>query len=293
MLGAAAGSGAVVAAELSDNGFRSGAEAQSELDLPFLAAAPEISAASRKLLSSASERALEPPRLWDFVVRRPASGYAEAMRNVRGTLLSFREDRLPRSICVTSAVPGEGKTLTAVSLARIMAMSGDRVLLMDCDLRRTSLSRLRRSASRSREGCDLFGVLTGESEPQQALIEDAVPGLTLLGLDQPMFTARDVFSGPAARKMLEELKESYDFVVIDGPPVLAMADSWALASICDATLLVVRHAKTPRTAVRAAVERLRQCGARLHGVVINRLVRHGLSANDPTRYYLLDDARDG
>jgi capsular exopolysaccharide synthesis family protein len=294
LFGAAASVGAVAAAELRDNGFRSGAEAQSALDLPFLAAAPEISSANRKLLPGAPERALEDAHgLWDFVVRRPASAYAEAMRSVRGTLLSFREDhRPPRTICVTSAVPGEGKTLTAVSLARIMAMSGDRVLLVDCDLRRTSLSRLRRTAPGGREGADLFGVLSGETEPQEAIIEDAVPGLTLLGVDQPTFTSRDVFSGPAARKMLERLKASYDFVIIDAPPVLAVADAWALASICDSTLLVVRHAKTPRAVVGAAVERLRQCGARLHGVVINRLVRHGLNANDPTRYYLVDDARD-
>lgn len=262
MLGSAAGAGAVVAAEAHERGFRSAEEIEDVLDLPFLAGVPEL-----------------PPRIpsgrlaspWDYVLERPVSSFAESIRNIRATLLNDGGEPGGRTVCVTSALSGEGKSAIAVALARVMAMSGDRVLLIDCDLRRSGLAKLR--PDKGQPG--LMDVLEGAADTGAALSRDAVDGLAFLGQNGPVFTAKDVFSGPAAREMLQRLEREYDFVILDAPPVLAVTDAWSISSICRATLLVVRHAKTPRAAVRSAVERLRMRGARLHGVVLNRRVRGG------------------
>jgi capsular exopolysaccharide synthesis family protein len=182
-------------------------------------------------------------------------------------------------VCVTSALAGEGKSVIALALARVMAMSGDRVLLIDCDLRRTGLAHLRPDQAKP----GLMDVLDGAADARSALSEDVVDGLTFMGQDSPVFTPRDIFSGPAAKQMLRQLREEYDFVILDAPPVLAVTDAWSISSLCDATLLVVRRARTPRQAVRSAVDRLRRRGARLHGVVLNRRLQG--AASEDAGYY--------
>jgi capsular exopolysaccharide synthesis family protein len=213
------------------------------------------------------------------VLDRPASSFAESIRNIRASLLDETSDAGPRTVCVTSAVAGEGKSVIAVALARVMAMSGDRVLLIDCDLRRTGLAHLRPDQTRP----GLMDVLDGVADAGAALNEDVVDGLTFLGQDSPVFTARDIFSGPAAKEMLRRVRGEYDFVILDAPPVLAVTDAWTISSLCDATLLVVRQARTPPRAVRSAMDRLLRRGARLHGVVLNRRP-HG-SAAEAAGYY--------
>jgi Mrp family chromosome partitioning ATPase len=127
----------------------------------------------------------------------------------------------------------------------------------------------------------LIEVLDGGTDPQAAVVQDSVPGLTFLGLDAPVFTSRDMFSGRAAQELMTRLKAEYDFIIMDTPPVLAVTDAWTVSSICDATLLVVRHLKTPRAAARAAVDRLGRRGAKLHGVVLNRRPHNrGLAGGD-------------
>jgi capsular exopolysaccharide synthesis family protein len=202
-------------------------------------------------------------------VAKPASAFAEAIRNIRATLMADGGGK-PTTICVTSSLTCDGKSVTAVALARVMAMSGDRVLLIDCDLRRSGLAALRREGSGRAPATGVVEVLEGQSDLRKAILQDVVPGLTLLASGRPAFSPRDIFSGRRAQEVLSRLKTEYDFVILDAPPVLAVTDAWTIASLCDATLLVARYAKTPRAAVRAAVDRLRLRGARLHGVVLNR-----------------------
>jgi Mrp family chromosome partitioning ATPase len=266
VLGLAAGAVAAAARELGENGFRSGEEAAAELQAPLLAAVPELPEAR----SLPVWRRPQEGACWDYVVQKPVSSFAEAIRNVRAALLGAGDEPGPKAICVTSAVMGEGKSAIAVALARVMAMSGDRVLLVDCDLRRSGLAKLRRQAVESKAPTDLMEVLDGGLDPYSAIVPDTVPGLSLLGLDTPVFTARDLFSGEGARELLARLRRDYDFIVLDAPPVLAVTDAWTIASICDATLMVVRHGRTARAAVRAAAARLRLRGSTPGGGIINR-----------------------
>jgi capsular exopolysaccharide synthesis family protein len=266
IVGMVAGAVAAAGRELGEDGFRTGEEAASELRAPLLAAVPELPDARRPLLwSKRNERVC-----WDHVLNKPVSSFAEAIRNVRAALLGHAEGPGPKAICVTSAVMGEGKSAIAVALARVMAMSGDRVLLVDCDLRRGGLAKLRGDTAEQRAPTGLMEVLHGKVDAQSAIVPDVVPGLSLLCLDSPVFTARDLFSGQAARELLDHLRSDYDFIILDAPPVLAVTDAWTIASICDATLMVVRHGKTARAAVRAAAARLSLRGSSPGGVILNR-----------------------
>jgi capsular exopolysaccharide synthesis family protein len=284
-IGSAAGAGAVAAAEARERGFRSAEDVEGALNLPLLAAVPELSTKRAKLSKRrnpalpSSQKRLPVASPWNYVLERPASSFAESIRNIRASLLDETSDGGPRTICVTSAMAGEGKSVIAVALARVMAMSGDRVLLIDCDLRRTGLAHLRPDQARP----GLMDVLDGAADAGAALNDDVVEGLTFLGQDSPVFTARDIFSGPAAKEMLRRVRGEYDFVILDAPPVLAVTDAWTISSLCDATLLVVRQARTPPRAVRSAMDRLQRRGARLHGVVLNR--RPQGSAAEHAGYY--------
>jgi capsular exopolysaccharide synthesis family protein len=269
VLGSALGAGGVLGAEFLANGFRSADEIEAELQIPFLAAVPEVGSREQRRISQRLGTSSTAP--WDYVVAKPASSFAESIRNIRATLIAGSDGAKPKAICVTSALMGEGKSVIAVALARVMAMSGDRVLLIDCDLRRSGLAAMRRDTEPSaRPSTGLVEVLDGQTDPHAAIVKDTVPGLTFLGLDGPVFTPRDMFSGQAARQMIARLKSEYDFIIMDTPPVMAVTDAWTVASTCDATLLVIRNLKTPRAAARAAVDRLRRRGAKLHGVVLNR-----------------------
>jgi capsular exopolysaccharide synthesis family protein len=251
-------------AERRETGFRSADEVERELRLPYLASLPELTDPRGQRRAGHGRLVL-----WDYVVAKPASAFAESIRNIRATLMAGGESR-PRTICVTSPLTCDGKSVTAVALARVMAMSGDRVLLVDCDLRRSGLAALRGERSGRAPSTGVMEVLEGETDPRKAIVQDVVPGLTFLGSDGPVFSPRDIFSGPRTQEVLNRLKSEYDFVILDAPPVLAVTDAWTISSLCDATLLVARYAKTPREAVHAAADRLRLRGARLHGVVLNR-----------------------
>jgi capsular exopolysaccharide synthesis family protein len=267
MMGMVAGAIAASARELAQNGFRSGEDAAAELRAPLLAAVPELPKRhSRRRLWRRRDHAL----CWDYVVDKPVSSFAEAIRNVRAALLGAGDASGPKAICITSALMGEGKSAIAVALARVMAMSGDRVLLVDCDLRRSGLAKLRRKAAEASDATGLVEVLHGDVDPYGAIVPDVVPGLSLLGLERPVFTTRDLFSSKEVRDLLDRLRRDYDFIVLDAPPVLAVTDAWTISSLCDATLMVVRHGKTARAAVRAAAARLHLRGSSPGGVIINR-----------------------
>src|SRR6185312_16876911 len=98
---------------------------------------------------------------WDYVLNKPVSSFAESIRNIRAALLGAPGAGGPRAVCVTSALMGEGKSAIAVALARVMAMSGDRVLLVDCDLRRSGLSKLRKGEPHPDSPTGLMEVLDG------------------------------------------------------------------------------------------------------------------------------------
>jgi capsular exopolysaccharide synthesis family protein len=190
----------------------------------------------------------------------------EAYRVLRTNLLfSRRGGGFPRSVVVTSAAPGEGKTVTATNLAIILAREGMRVLLVDCDLRRARLHRLLGVPRQP----GLAQLLRSSSMPPGAICATAVPGLFVLPGGAPDASSGELLASSVMRKLLGTLTSQFDIVVIDSPPVLSLADASILGALADAVLLVVRAGQTDRGAAQEAAVQLAGVGSVILGTVLN------------------------
>lgn len=188
---------------------------------------------------------------------------AEAYRVLRTNLL-FSEGKL-KTLVVTSAAPGEGKTITAVNLAAAIARQGLRVLLMECDLRRPSLSRY----FEGQNGIDLTNVILEDRAWREAIHPSGVPGLDLLLASRAIPRAGEYLAGADMKELIDEISHEYDMVILDTSPLLVAADATVLGAIVDGVLLVVRTARTDREALQQAVHQLSLVGAHVVGTVLN------------------------
>ena len=209
---------------------------------------------------------------------------AEAYRTLRTNLMFSSSLRRLRTLAVTSAAPGEGKTTTAGNLAVSLAQKGERVLLMDCDLRRPRIHEL---FGMSREP-GLSSLLVESESIEETIRHSAIPGLDILTSGPIPFNPAELLASDHMRKLMEQLVESYDVVIIDAAPVLVAADASILARNTDGVLLVVSVGTTDRDAARAAVDQLRSVGANTIGAVLNdmnaKLPKHGMYAYTYSSY---------
>jgi capsular exopolysaccharide synthesis family protein len=199
---------------------------------------------------------------------RPQSAFAESYRALRTSLLLSTAGCPPKSIVITSAVPGEGKTTTAINAAVAFAQNKHRVLLIDADMRRGGLQEALGFA-----GCQgLSGCLTGAYVMETAVVSiPELPGLHILPAGaRPPFPA-ELLSSDEMRRLLERWKADYDHVIFDTPPILGLTDAAILASMVDAVLLVARCGKTGRQALSRAIDALACINASRSGVVLNDL----------------------
>jgi capsular exopolysaccharide synthesis family protein len=191
---------------------------------------------------------------------------SEAFRELRTSLLLSRESQPAHSILVTSAQSGEGKTTVAMNLAASLAKLGRRTLLIDADMRRPSIQKYF-----PQRASQLSNYLAGQGKWQDIVSPTEVSGLdVLLGGRSPANPA-ELLSSDAMRALMYEAESAYQFVVLDSPPLLNIADSRILASLVDSTILVVKCGETPRQVVQYAESQARAAGANLAGVVLNYL----------------------
>jgi capsular exopolysaccharide synthesis family protein len=271
VLGAIAGLLAMFVPEMTNRRIRSRNDLIGVTGVPVAGILPDV---------RALRRARGPA---GYIVNRPLTAYAEAFRNLRAYLAVPMSRDQSQIIAVTSAVPGEGKTMTSICLARTFAATGSQVVLVDCDLRRASASRYFPKAK--------FGVaeVVQQSIPlEDALVHDGKSGIWFLAAGATRHVSGDLFVGDRIDELLRKLAERFDVVVIDTAPLLGFADARILASKADCVLHVVQWDKTPAAMVRAAAEILRQCHARVVGAVLNKVnmrrqARYGFA--DGSDYY--------
>ena len=256
VLGLMSGIGLALVRDWTDHRIRSADEVQAMLGVPVLGVIPHM---------EGKNTARERGRL---VADDPVSGIAEAYRTVRTTLY-FGIGSNPRTILVTSPESGDGKTTLVSNLAITMAQSGQKVLLLDCDLRKPSQA-------------ELFGVdkklgfsklLSPGFDALSAIIATNVAGLDLLAGGSVPANPAEILSSPAFTTLLTELAGKYDRIVIDSPPVMTVTDARILGSLCDNTVMVLRAEKSTRRGARDAMEALRSVGAQVIGVVVNDVSR--------------------
>jgi succinoglycan biosynthesis transport protein ExoP len=208
----------------------------------------------------------------DFVLREPASAYAEALQAVRTGLRFATAGGAPRVVLLTSGTAGEAKSTLALSLARLAARAGQRTVLIDADMRRPSIATL----MKLRPAKGLEDLLSGEATLNDVIVKDEATGLEIIpsraGASQP----QDLLSGPRMSGLIHGLRQAHDLVIIDSPPVTFVSDAVIMSSLVDFTLYLIRWESTPREVAQAGILQLRRSGAGALGVVLTRarLRRH-------------------
>jgi capsular exopolysaccharide synthesis family protein len=195
------------------------------------------------------------------------SGFNESIRTLRNSILLANFDRRYRSLLVTSAAPGEGKTTTAVNLAVAHAQQGQRTLLIDGDLRRPSVHRNFNLPS----AVGLSNVLLGEIGWREAVLQvDGLSDLDVLPAGPPSRRASDLV-GRGLVELLETASSEYDLVVLDAPPLLGFAEPLQMATAVDGVIVVARAGQTSRKAVATVLATLNRLRAKVVGLVLNEV----------------------
>lgn len=198
----------------------------------------------------------------------------EAFRLLRTNLQFIDLDQRARVLVVTSAVPGEGKTMTGTNLAVALAQTGRTVLVIDADLRRPRVA--------STLGVDpavgLTTALVGKAEIADAIQVHEPSGLHVLASGAKPPNPTEILQSRVTHDLIRRLRQSYDMIIIDAPPLLPVADASVLSALADGAILVVRHGQTTRDQVNEAVNRLGQVGGRLYGVVVNMVAKRAIGS---------------
>jgi capsular exopolysaccharide synthesis family protein len=203
-------------------------------------------------------------------VAQPTSPAAEAYRSLRTSIQFSRQERQLRSLVVTSPTAAEGKTATLANLGVILAQAGERVVLVSCDLRRP---RLEAFFGISAEG-GMTTVLLGEQSLDQVLQQpDSRQTLWLVPAGPVPHNPAELLSGPTAQRIFTALRDRFDLVLIDSPPVLPVTDAVVLAKQADATLMVAAVGRTRRTDMQRATEKLALVNAGILGIVLNQVTK--------------------
>ncbi|MHA3702243.1 polysaccharide biosynthesis tyrosine autokinase [Jatrophihabitans sp. YIM 134969] len=218
----------------------------------------------------------------------PHGSRAEAYRQLRSNLQYLDVDSVPRIIAVTSSLAGEGKTSTAINLAASIAEAGNRVCLVEADLRRPTIAKVLGLVS----DVGFTTALTGKAEIEDVL-QNAGSNLAVLTAGEIPPNPTELLVSRGARSIIDYIADHCDYVVIDAAPLLPVADGMEVASMADATLFVARAGTVRREQVRRSMETLRRVGVTRIGVVLN-----GLSASRNTSgynyayYYTAQDSKD-
>jgi len=207
-----------------------------------------------------------------FVGRAPRSPVAEAFRALRTNLEFTAKENPIKSIIVTSGGPGEGKTTIASNLAAILSHSGKKVILIDADLRRPRVHTYT-GVSNNAGLSDLLIADNFDLVDEYVQILENSPDLRILPSGGLPANPTDLLGSEKMKSLLQTLSDSYDYIVIDAPPML-VSDPQVLLGLVDGVLLVVVPGKTRKDVLRAVNDQVRHTGVRLLGIVFNRL-KHG------------------
>jgi capsular exopolysaccharide synthesis family protein len=198
------------------------------------------------------------------VIDRPLSAYAEAIRSIHTNLMLSDVDQRPRVVLVTSALPGEGKSTMAMSLAQMVAASGQRVIVIDGDLRRPAIHRLAGVSQKP----GLVEWLLDRAALENVIYPTGPGGVDVIPAGAQPELPPNLLSSDRFKHLLRGLMERYDMVILDSAPVLAVSDTRVLATLAEKTLFVVRWASTSHKVAASALRQLLEAGAQVAGVAL-------------------------
>lgn len=258
LLGVALGVGLAFVRERLDDRFRGREDVERVTGVPVLATIPRFKAPRRH----------KTPAL--ITVARPKGVSSEAYRGLRTNLLFVAATQGFKSMVVTSAQAGEGKTVTASNLAVVLAQAGSRVILISADLRRPTVER-QFGLERTQEGLSTWLASPHGAPPWSLLVNPGMKNLRLLPSGAIPPNPAELLTSPRFAELIPMLEENADFVIFDSPPVLAVADSSIISAQTGGALLVIDSTSTHRSAVRHATAEVQRAGGKLIGCLLNSL----------------------
>ena len=246
--------------EFLDNTITKPEQIEQQLGLTFLGAVPNLIPDSKSKSNGDSTL----PALAGF-----KSSGAEAYRALRTSILLSSADVQPQVMLITSPGKSEGKSMTAANLAVVMAQAGNRVLLIDCDLRKPKLHKL--FGLDHNEG--LSNLLVGKKlEPENFIRKTSEPNLEIITCGPIPPNPSELLGSKRMHALLESLRQDYERIILDSPPLMAATDAAVLTPVVDGTVLVTRAGHTTRHMAQRAVKLLMDLNARITGVVLNQIM---------------------
>lgn len=294
LLGLALGLIVALVMEAFDNTIKSTEDVRVSLDLPLLGAVPRFgdrsglgidpipprleytaeetpsASASASNLSSLPDLDLDSLSSRIVPVNAPQNVVSEALRTIRAGILLSSADHPPRVIMVTSAMKGEGKTTVLFNLAATLAQASHKTLMIDGDLRERGLTKIF-CKDTGAGGLGLSNYLTGQAQLDQVIRVTPVAGLYILPAGSKAPNPAELLSSTTMRELIGTLSSEYDFIIVDSPPILPVADGLTLSRVVDSVVLVVRSQTTDREMAQESRRRLLRVKARILGVVLNDL----------------------
>ena len=200
-----------------------------------------------------------------YLFENPKSTLAEACRSVRTSLLFMSADKPLQTILVTSSTPREGKTTVAMNMAIVMAMAGSKTLIVDTDMRRPRLHKA--FGVKNDKGISL--AIVDEASLDEVAQSTDVPNLTIIPRGPSTPNPSELLHSQKFRNVVEELKEKYDRIIFDSPPIQAVTDPVILSGVVDGTIVVTKNSVTVKETARRSIRQLRDVNARILGCVLN------------------------
>jgi capsular exopolysaccharide synthesis family protein len=236
--------------EALDQAVRSPEDVERILALPLLGAVPQL------------KRGVQPKE----ALADPRSPISEAYHSLRSALQFSTADGFPKTLLVTSALPGCGKSTTAYAISHYLARLGFRVLIVDADLRKPGL----RSLFGADDRLGLTHILTGSASLRDATQATESPNLFLVTSGPPPPNPAEILAGSRLSSLVAEAAGLFDMVIFDGPPVVGLADAPMMGAVVVGTLLVVEANRTTRVQEQTALRRMTRAGANILGVLLTR-----------------------
>jgi capsular exopolysaccharide synthesis family protein len=259
-LGLILGSAFVLGREFLQSTFRTAEDLERHTGRPVVGQVPLIPARNR-------------PDTIRYLQTKPTSAAAEAVRNLRTSILLSDIDSPPQVVMMTSSVPSEGKTTVSISLALNLAGLDKKVLLIEGDIRRCTLDAYFGGTRRSG---GILSVVTGKQTLAEAVVQPEGTNIDVLMGEKSSVNAADVFSSGSFRRMLEEARRTYDYVIVDTPPVLVVPDARVIAQYVDSVIYVVHWDNTTKSQVENGVRQFRSVNVNVDGLVLSKINPKGM-----------------
>ncbi len=286
LFGLGLGLAAAMSRALLDRTVKNPDDIEQELGANFLGLLPIIDKAQQNRYGRKRKRGKEQSAV---VVRElavhehPMSGFAESARAVRTNIMFTAPDKPYKRLLVTSAGPSEGKTTVACCLAVAMAQAGQRVALVDCDLRRPRIHRIFKKTAE----VGVTTALLDETKLTATFLETEVPNLWIIPSGPLPPNPAELFHSARFKKLLDDISEHFDRVIIDTPPIVPVTDATVLSTLVDGCVLVVRAFGTLKDVAYQSLRALSDVGGKTAGVVLNA-VDLDRSEYNYYRYYRRD-----